>query len=100
MVYTSRLKSLFIFDSLVALVDKPLPISMVLYQVDKSIHACSSLQHLSFVYVDPRHNWHILYKKRLLLRYIHHFESDLINNTDHMRISGTEPSSVILSKTE
>ena len=29
------------------------------------------------------------YKKRLLLRYIHHFESDLINNMDHMRISGT-----------
>ena len=29
---------------------------------------------------------------------IHHFESDLIN-MDHMRISGTEPSSVILSQT-
>ena len=40
------------------------------------------------------------YKKRLLLRCIHHFKSDLINNTDHMRISGTEPSSVILSQTE
>ena len=39
-----------------------------------------------------------LYKKRLLLRCIHHFKSDLINNMDHMRISGTEPSSVILSK--
>ena len=36
------------------------------------------------------------YKKRLLLRYIHHFKSDLINNMDHMRISGTEPSSVVL----
>ena len=35
------------------------------------------------------------YKKRLLLRYIH-FKSDLINNMDHMRISGIEPSSVIL----
>ena len=40
------------------------------------------------------------YKKRLLLRCIHHFRSDLINNMDHMRISGTEPSSVILSQTE
>ena len=30
------------------------------------------------------------YKKRLLLRCIHHFKSDLINNMDHMRISGTE----------
>ena len=39
------------------------------------------------------------YKKRLLLRCIHHFKSDLINNMDHMRISGTEPSSVILSQT-
>ena len=43
-----------------------------------------------------------LYKilKRLLLRCIHHFKSDLINNMDHMRISGTEPSSVILSQTK
>ena len=39
------------------------------------------------------------YKKRLLLRCIHHFQSDWINNMDHMRISGTEPSSVILSQT-
>ena len=38
------------------------------------------------------------YKKRLLLRCIHHFKSDLINNMDHMRISGTEPSSLILSQ--
>ena len=38
------------------------------------------------------------YKKRLLLRCIHHLKSDLINNMDHMRISGTEPSSVILSQ--
>ena len=29
-------------------------------------------------------------KKRLLLRCIHHFKSDLINDMDHMRISGTE----------
>ena len=31
------------------------------------------------------------FKKRLLLRCIHHFKSDLINNMDHMRISGDEP---------
>ena len=37
-------------------------------------------------------------KKRLLLRCIHHFKSDLINDMDHMLISGTEPSSVILSQ--
>ena len=38
-------------------------------------------------------------KKRLVLRCIHHFKSDLIDdNMDHMRISGTEPSSVILSQ--
>ena len=30
-------------------------------------------------------------KKRLLLRCKHHFKSDLINNMDHMRISGNEP---------
>ena len=41
---------------------------------------------------------HREYKKSLLLRCIHHFKSDRINNMDHMRISGTEPSSVILSQ--
>ena len=40
------------------------------------------------------------FEKRLLLRCIHHFKSDLINNMDHMRISGNEPSSVILSETK
>ena len=39
-------------------------------------------------------------KKRLLLRCIHHLKSDSINNMDPMRISGAEPSSVILSKTK
>ena len=39
------------------------------------------------------------YKKRLLLRRIHHFKTDLINNMDHMHISGTQPLSVILSQT-
>ena len=39
-------------------------------------------------------------KKRLLRISIHHFKSDLINNMDHMRILGTEPSSVILSQTK
>ena len=38
-------------------------------------------------------------KKRILRRCIHHFWSDVINNMDNMRISGTEPSSVILSQT-
>ena len=37
------------------------------------------------------------YKKRLLLRCLHHFKSDLINKMDHMHISGTESSSVSLS---
>ena len=40
------------------------------------------------------------YKKRLLLRCIHLLISYLIYNMDHMRISGTEPSSVILSQTK
>ena len=38
-------------------------------------------------------------KKRLHLRCIHHFKSALINNVDHMRILGTDPSSVIRSQT-
>ena len=45
------------------------------------------------------YNPYFKYKKRLLLRCIHHSKSDLINNMDHMRISGTKPSSVILSQT-
>ena len=40
------------------------------------------------------------YKKRLLLRCIHHFISELIYNMDDMRISGTEPLSVIFSHTK
>ena len=39
------------------------------------------------------------YKMRLLLRCINHFKTDLFNNMDHMRISGTELSSVIISQT-
>ena len=31
--------------------------------------------------------------------HIHHFQSDEINDMDHMRISGNKPSSVILSQT-
>ena len=31
---------------------------------------------------------------------IHHFKLNKINNMYHMRISGTEPSSVILSQTK
>ena len=42
----------------------------------------------------------LLYKKRFLRRYIQHSYSDLINNMDLMRISGTETSSVILSQTK
>ena len=47
-----------------------------------------------------QHNFHIEYKMRLLLRCIHHFKTDLIYNMYHMRISGNEPSSVILSQTK
>ena len=39
------------------------------------------------------------YLKRLLLRWLHHFKTDLINNIDYMRILGNEPSSVIPSQT-
>ena len=55
--------------------------------------------HLKGFYVEYVH-YHACYKlkKRLLLRRIHHFKSDLINDMDHMHISGTEPSSAILSQ--
>ena len=51
-------------------------------------------------YYEGEKTFTIEIKKRLLLRCIHHFKSDLINNMDHMRISGTKPSSVILSQTK
>ena len=37
------------------------------------------------------------YKWRFLQKRIHHFKTDSINNIDHMLISDTESSSVILS---
>ena len=40
------------------------------------------------------------YIQRLLLSCIQHFESDLFNIKDYNCISGTEPSSVILSQTK
>ena len=39
-----------------------------------------------------------LMKFKINLRCLHHFKSDLINNMDHVRISGTKPTSVILSQ--
>ena len=44
----------------------------------------------------------VKYGKILLLTCtcIHHFKPDLNNIMDNMRISGTEPSSVILSQTK
>ena len=43
-----------------------------------------------------------IYKKSLPLRCtcIRHFKPDVIDNMDNIRISGTEPSSVILSQTK
>ena len=49
-------------------------------------------------YVEYSHSKE--YEQKLLLRYIHHFESGLNNNMDHMRIFGIEPYSVILSQTK
>ena len=40
------------------------------------------------------------YEKGLLSRRKHHFNPDLIIDMDHMRISGIEPSSVILNQTK
>ena len=40
----------------------------------------------------------VWYIGSLLLRCIHHFKSDFINNVYHTSISGYEPSSVILGQ--
>ena len=59
------------------------------------------VHHLSWKIIDKLYiNYEGYLKKRLLLRCIHHFKSDLINNMDHMCITGSEPSSVILSQTK
>ena len=42
---------------------------------------------------------HLKYEERLLLRCVHRFKSDAINDMDQMHISGTETLSVILSQT-
>ena len=47
--------------------------------------------------VDIKYAWY-KYKKRRLRRCIHNFKSDLIDNMDHMRISGTEPRQWSLAK--
>ena len=42
---------------------------------------------------------HVLCLRIFRAALVHHFKSDFINiNIDHMRISGNEPSSVILSQ--
>ena len=42
---------------------------------------------------------HVLYKyKNTSTKMYHNIKLDLINSMDHMRISGTEPSSMILSQ--
>ena len=59
-------------------------------------HKQKQIQNQSIKLLLEQWDWliqmHIIKKKRLLLRYIHHFKSDLINDMDHMLISGTEPS--------
>ena len=57
-----------------------------------TVHHTKNLVKIKCIYSELQE-----YKKRLLLRSIRHFKSDLIINVDHIHISGTEPSSVILS---
>ena len=57
----------------------------------------------TWLHVPSGTHWSTHQVVELLLRCIwllHHFKSDLYSNMDHMRISGTEPSSVILSQKE
>ena len=61
-----------------------------------SVSESATNGHCGFTLLSKCHNQ---YKKRLLLRCIHNFKSDWTINMDHMRISGTELSSVILGQT-
>ena len=64
-------------------------------EIDKWIYLLPKITQTS-LYIT----FYIKYEKRLLPRCIHHLKSDWIKNMDHMCISDTEPSSVILSQTE
>ena len=76
------------------------------YRLGNRLNLCSKVKGIGLMPDFSRHllsdsslTYYIGIKKKiLLLRCIHHFKSDLINDMDHMRISGTEPSSVILSQ--
>ena len=57
------------------------------------------MDHIRISGTEPSSEDQFNIKKRLLLRYIHHFYSDVINDMDHMRISGNVSSSVILRQT-
>ena len=77
----------------------------VIYNFKCSIAYKEGIARYHLLQIAVLRNWvehlrRVEYEKRLLLRSIHHFKSDLINNMDHMRISGTEPSSVILGQTK
>ena len=77
-------------------------IQLIDAQIKNSILACSFLgflkenkyYHLPYAYLIWIETYTEMYTN------VHHFKSDLINKVDHMRISGTEPSSVILSQTK
>ena len=49
-----------------------------------------NLSYLLWIYTTISVQIITKYKKRLLLRCMHHFNSDSINNMDHMRISATK----------
>ena len=72
-------------------------------------HTFHKNSHLPFgliaagVYDQTRLKWYLVlqkHNKRLLLRCMHHFKSNLINNIDHMCTSGNKSSSVILRQTK
>ena len=54
-------------------------------------------QILNVICIRKTFGFYMKYRKILLLRCIHNFKSDWINNVDHMHISGIQPSSVNLS---
>ena len=72
--------------------------------ISNSSHCCTTFlsKHITSALTTVKN--HVIkyneYEERLLLKCIHYFDWELINNMDHMRISGTEPSSVILSQTK
>ena len=94
----------FDLDELIVIFSMTLAMYFYSFKVECNFHYNYAL-HGQLLFQTTQTVWRCLsirleYETRLLPRCIHHFKPNIINIMDHMRISGKEPSSVILSQTK